>query len=46
VEHRAIFEAIVASNPAKAKAAAERHVHAGRARLLANFEGAVPTAPR
>ena len=46
VEHRAIFEAIVASNPAKAKAAAERHVHAGRARLLANFEGAVPPAPR
>lgn len=46
VEHRAIFEAIVASNPAKAKAAAERHVHAGRARLLANFEGTVPPAPR
>lgn len=46
VEHRAIFEAIVASNPAKAKAAAERHVHAGRARLLANFEGTVSPAPR
>lgn len=46
VEHRAIFEAIVASNPAKAKAAAERHVHAGRARLLANFDGTVPPAPR
>ncbi len=46
VEHRAIFEAIIASNPAKAKAAAERHVHAGRARLLANFEGTVPPAPR
>lgn len=38
VEHRAIFEAIVAANPAKAKAAAERHVHAGRARLLSNLE--------
>ena len=37
-EHRAIFEAIVASNKARARAAAERHVHAGRARLLANFE--------
>jgi DNA-binding GntR family transcriptional regulator len=42
VEHRAIFEAIVASNPAKARAAAERHVHAGRARLLSNFEESLP----
>ena len=42
VEHRAIFEAIVASNPAKAKAAAERHVHAGRARLLSNPGIALP----
>jgi DNA-binding GntR family transcriptional regulator len=46
IEHRAIYEAIVASNPSKAKAAAERHVHAGRARLLSNFEAGVPLAPR
>lgn len=38
VEHRAIFDAIVASNRSRARAAAERHVHAGRGRLLANFE--------
>ncbi|MET0209686.1 MAG: GntR family transcriptional regulator, partial [Burkholderiaceae bacterium] len=38
VEHRAIFDAIVAANRSKARAAAERHVHAGRGRLLANFE--------
>ncbi|RZL87809.1 MAG: FCD domain-containing protein [Variovorax sp.] len=37
VEHRAIFDAIVASNRARARAAAERHVLAGRERLLANF---------
>jgi DNA-binding GntR family transcriptional regulator len=42
VEHRAIFEAIVAANPTRAKAAAERHVHAGRGRLLANFGESVP----
>lgn len=42
VEHRAIFDAIVAANPARAKAAAERHVHAGRGRLLANFGESVP----
>ena len=37
-EHRAIFDAIVAANKSRARAAAERHVHAGRARLLSNFE--------
>ncbi len=42
VEHRAIFDAIVASNPSRAKTAAERHVHAGRGRLLANFEESLP----
>ncbi|MBG9390413.1 GntR family transcriptional regulator [Caenimonas aquaedulcis] len=38
VEHRAIYEAIAASNQSRAKAAAEKHVRAGRVRLLANFE--------
>jgi DNA-binding GntR family transcriptional regulator len=38
IEHRAIFEAIVAANRTRARAAAERHVLAGRARLLSNFE--------
>ncbi|SDD32486.1 transcriptional regulator, GntR family [Variovorax sp. CF079] len=38
VEHRAIYEAIAASNRTRARAAAERHVLAGRARLLSNFE--------
>jgi DNA-binding GntR family transcriptional regulator len=38
IEHRAIYDAIVASNQARARAAAEKHVRAGRARLLANFE--------
>lgn len=38
VEHRAIYEAIAASNEARARAAAERHVRSGRGRLLANFE--------
>ena len=37
-EHRAIFDAIVALTPPRARAAAENHVLAGRARLLANFE--------
>jgi len=37
VEHRAIFDAIVASNRSRARAAAERHGLAGRERLLANF---------
>jgi DNA-binding GntR family transcriptional regulator len=43
VEHRAIFDAMVAANPGKARAAAERHVQAGRVRLLSGFE--VPPAP-
>lgn len=38
VEHRAIYAAIAASDHARARAAAEQHVLAGRTRLLANFE--------
>lgn len=38
LEHRAIFEAIAGGNRARARSTAERHVHAGRERLLANFE--------
>lgn len=38
IEHRAIFDAIIASSPARARAAAERHVRSGRTRLLSNFE--------
>lgn len=38
LEHRAIFEAIAGGNPARARSTAERHVLAGRERLLANFE--------
>ena len=37
-EHRAIYDAIVLSNKARARAAAERHISAGRERLLANFQ--------
>ncbi|MES2188070.1 MAG: FCD domain-containing protein [Pseudomonadota bacterium] len=37
-EHRAIYDAIVASNKPRARAAAERHISAGRERLLANFQ--------
>ena len=44
VEHRAIFDAIVASNRSRARAAAEKHVHLGRARLLANFEEPAKTS--
>jgi DNA-binding GntR family transcriptional regulator len=43
IEHRAIYDAMVASNPARARANAERHVFAGRGRLLANFDE--PSAP-
>ncbi len=43
IEHRAIFEAIVAANRTRARAAAERHVLAGRARLLSNFEESLPS---
>lgn len=39
VEHRAIYEGIASGNRAKARAAAERHVLAGRERLIASFEG-------
>lgn len=42
VEHRAIFDAIVAADTVAARAAAERHVLAGRERLLANFESPLP----
>lgn len=38
VEHRAIFDAMVAANPAKARASAEKHVQAGKVRLLSIFE--------
>lgn len=38
VEHRAIFDAIAANSPTRARAAAERHVQAGRVRLMAFFE--------
>lgn len=41
VEHRSIYEAIASASPAKARAAAERHVLSGRGRLLASFEGAL-----
>lgn len=44
VEHRAIYEAIAASSRTRARAAAERHVLAGRARLLSNFEEPLPGA--
>ena len=44
VEHRAIYEAIAASNLTRSRAAAERHVLAGRARLLSNFEEQLPGA--
>jgi DNA-binding GntR family transcriptional regulator len=37
-EHRAIFEAIMAGNRARARAAAEKHVRAGRVRLLDSFD--------
>lgn len=37
-EHRAIYEAMVAGAHAKARAHAERHVLAGRERLLRHFE--------
>ena len=42
IEHRAIFDAIAAANRSRARAAAERHVLAGRARLLSNFEEPQP----
>jgi DNA-binding GntR family transcriptional regulator len=35
IEHRRIYEAIAKGSPAKAKAAAEEHINAGRQRLLA-----------
>jgi DNA-binding GntR family transcriptional regulator len=38
VEHRRIYEAIAKGNPAKAKAAAEDHINAGRQRLLASAD--------
>lgn len=43
VEHRAIYEAIASSDPARARAAAEQHVLGGRIRLLSSFEE--PLAP-
>jgi len=44
IEHRAIFDAVAAANRSRARAAAERHVLAGRARLLSNFEEPQPGA--
>ena len=38
IEHRRIYEAIAKGNPAKAKAAAEEHINAGRQRLLASAD--------
>lgn len=38
VEHRAIYDAIVNEQPAKARTAAERHVLAGRIRLMEHFD--------
>ena len=38
LEHRRIYEAIAKGNPAKAKAAAEEHINAGRQRLLASAD--------
>jgi DNA-binding GntR family transcriptional regulator len=43
IEHRQIFEAIVAGNKARARTLAQRHVLQGRQRLLATLDG--PTAP-
>ena len=44
VEHRAIFDAIVASNQARARAAAERHVHGGQGAAAGEFRGAAGAA--
>jgi DNA-binding GntR family transcriptional regulator len=41
-EHRAIFEAIVAGNHSRARAAAEKHVQAGRVRMLDSFDVTAP----
>jgi DNA-binding GntR family transcriptional regulator len=41
-EHRAIFEAIVAGNHSRARAAAEKHVQASRVRLLDSFDVTAP----
>jgi DNA-binding GntR family transcriptional regulator len=38
VEHRRLYEAIAKGNAAKAKAAAEEHINAGRQRLLASAD--------
>ncbi|MCG2592786.1 FCD domain-containing protein [Ramlibacter sp. XY19] len=38
IEHRRIYEAIAKGNGAKAKAAAEEHINAGRQRLLASAD--------
>ena len=43
IEHRAIYEAMVASDPARARAAAEQHVLGGRTRLLSSLDE--PLAP-
>ncbi len=38
IEHRAIYDAIAGQSPAKARTAAERHVQAGRIRLMEHFD--------
>ena len=38
IEHRRIYEAIAKGNSARAKAAAEEHINAGRQRLLASAD--------
>jgi DNA-binding GntR family transcriptional regulator len=42
LEHRAIYDAIVAGSRTRARSAAERHVQAGQVRLLANFDSSSP----
>ncbi|MBW0172348.1 MAG: FCD domain-containing protein [Hydrogenophaga sp.] len=42
VEHREIFEAIVAADAPRARLAAEQHVLSGRSRLLASFDDPSP----
>lgn len=42
IEHRTIYEAIIKGAQAKARAAAERHVLAGRQRLLASIDDSSP----
>ena len=45
VEHRAIYDAMAGAHPARARTAAERHVQAGRVRLLSHIDPEAPLAP-